>query len=386
MPDTNVKPKRPPISAFGEGTVSKRTRTGAHEKPKHTDGKLTKAKSIASAIRSSEDAFRVKPVSSAMGGPKPQRLSGLPLNPKEAMSTFKRTTGTVTPAEDLGRPKATLQGPRRLPLPESDTDFAQPRKKARIVPPVVHIENQNGITTPLVNRIRPPDLRSMSSDVATPGRKVVPFHALQVPSLDEASGETPSSLKPLPAPNFDLGGRSKGKLSAMKALEPPILDLPEEEPSDEHVELQRGLLVSPEKGEKRRNRFVRNGLAERAQTLINRSSTALTLWKKDIEPFASHSERLQADLRLRVKSIIHVSRNANLHSRNAGAIRSVLAICAALDGLECTTLFSSCHNDHDSRSLKEGSEVLVWKPWQETAHPRTLFCSRFLALPSSGFP
>ena len=130
-------------------------------------------------------------------------------------------------------------------------------------------------------------------------------------------------------------------------------------------------------------------MAERAQLLMNRSSTALTLWKKEIDSSGSRPRLLHPDLRLRVKEVIHVSRNENVHSRSVGTVRSVFALCELPNGETRSVLFSFATDDHASQgsdhrdSVTEGSEVLVWKPWQEVSQPATLFCSRFLVLSDS---
>ena len=105
-----------------------------------------------------------------------------------------------------------------------------------------------------------------------------------------------------------------------------------------------------------------------------------------MESIARRPGRLHPDLRLQVKEIVHVSRNSNVHSRTSGALRTVLAICTSFDGDERSVLLSfenEEHGTHLSPSASppaSGSEILVWKPWQETQDPPMLFCSRFLVL------
>ena len=80
-----------------------------------------------------------------------------------------------------------------------------------------------------------------------------------VPIPDETQGEcSVSVLKGPQLPKFELGRKEKGKLSVMTALELPPIKVPEEkEMVGEALELQRGLLMSPEKAERKRGKFVR---------------------------------------------------------------------------------------------------------------------------------
>ncbi|KAL5510964.1 hypothetical protein ACEPAG_3683 [Sanghuangporus baumii] len=402
MPDTSSRMKRLPISGFGEGNVVKRHRNDVQEKPKSSDGRPPP---IARAILSGPDSgFRVKPVSLPVGGQKQPRPPPLPSNPGETLATFKKSISNSK--SDVRRPP--------FPPPRADSPFNELRKKLACRPesPASKDDNRsNDLVTPFANRIRPPELRAKRPNSVTPARKVMSFLALPVPVAipDETpakSSAAPSKRPPLP--KFDLGGvEKKGKLMVMTALEPPTVELPEEkEVVGEALELQRGLLVSPEKGDRKRGRFIRydarffkrqirtdfnrSGLAERAQLLMNRSSTALVLWRKEIESLSHRPDRLNVDLRLRVKEVIHVSRNANVHSRAAGALRTVLATCTTLpNGEQRSVLLSFTNDEHRFRALHSasppvlGSEILVWKPWQETKDPPVLLCFRFLVLSDS---
>ncbi|KAL5478699.1 hypothetical protein ACEPAI_1976 [Sanghuangporus weigelae] len=401
MPDASSRTKRLPVSGFGEGNVVKRPRNDVQEKPKSSDGRPPP---IARAILSGPDSgFRVKPVSLHAGGQKQPRPPPLPSNPDEALATFKKSSSSSEC--DVRRPP--------FPLPRADSTFNELRKKLGCrpeSPASKDVKRSNDLVTPFANRIRPPELRTKRPSSVTPARKVMSFLALPVPVAISDETQAESSVAPSKRPpllKFDLGGvKKKGKLMVMTAFEPPTVELPEEkEVVGEALELQRGLLVSPEKGDRKRGRFIRydarffkrqihtdfnrTGLAERAQMLMNRSSTALALWRKEIESL-SRPDRLNADLRLRVKEVVHVSRNANVHSRAAGALRTVLATCTTLpNGEERSVLLSFTNDEHRFHTLDSasppalGSEILVWKPWQETKDPPVLFCFRFLVLSDS---
>jgi len=198
--------------------------------------------------------------------------------------------------------------------------------------------------------------------------------------------------------------------------------------SSESRELTRGLLVSPEKPGAKGKKFLKGGLAERAQTIVNRSQTSYTLWQKDIEvhlraipsgpnahSFTSYRRALRPDLLLRVVSVLRETRISGT-SRGAGSLRSVLARCdvqqTGRDALSTTptaqstttllVLFSfspevlaraSVTSSDPTFDMVEGVEIMVWKPFHEVvlsregasaeASEKALFCSRFLAIPPS---
>ena len=178
--------------------------------------------------------------------------SALPSNPDEVFATFKT-------------PRVALASVARIPQSSlADSPFKEPQRKEgnRLGTPIrKSVKRGSNLISPLQAPARPMNLRGESSNAAAPARKVVPFLALQVPVPipDEALAES-SSIPPKrpPLPKFELGGDKKGKLAAMTTLElPRIYLLEEKEVAGEALELQRGLLVSPEKGDRRRGRFVR---------------------------------------------------------------------------------------------------------------------------------
>jgi hypothetical protein len=121
------------------------------------------------------------------------------------------------------------------------------------------------MTTPLKSRLRPPDFRTSETELTTPARKVLPFNAYIIPHAispvvggpSAAAADSPN-FKRLPAPKFDLSAKDRGKMGKVSELDMPVVEMVAEvEPVGEVLELQRGLLVSPEKGDRRRGRFVR---------------------------------------------------------------------------------------------------------------------------------
>ncbi|KAG8814633.1 hypothetical protein FRC17_001033 [Serendipita sp. 399] len=74
-------------------------------------------------------------------------------------------------------------------------------------------------------------------------------------------------------------------------------------PSAQEKEFGRGLAPSPEKGGQFNTKklFVRGGLAERAQTLIAKSTTEYALWYRDL---SAGGKDLEAELRLSVLEVL----------------------------------------------------------------------------------
>ena len=120
------------------------------------------------------------------------------------------------------------------------------------------------LVTPLKARSRPPGF--LPRDSTTPARTTTPFRALALPVLredgtgEEEDDDVTAKLKKLPAPNFGLVSKDAAKMTAVTALDVPAMDMMQMGdfgPVGEKLELERGLLVSPEKGNKRKGRFLR---------------------------------------------------------------------------------------------------------------------------------
>ncbi|THH07252.1 hypothetical protein EW145_g3506 [Phellinidium pouzarii] len=401
-------------SVFEEGAATKRPRGGERDKPMSVG-----ASKPGDDLFSGSD-FHAKPASAGR-----KTLQVRAFDADGLFSVFQKPT-TTTPARH--KPIGALL-PRPPPPVLSDTR-AQDNHRRAMTPiksrlqPLLHTGNASRAgCTPLTSRIHQFGLSVAKS--TTPARKVFPFHVLPVPVPEIPAAPSAVGLKPLPSLKFDLGRRSKGKLKAMTTLQHPVIEIQKEkEVRGEALELQRGLLISPEKNGGKGRRFLRNGLAERAQRLVDRSSTAFTLWKKDLESQASSSRlgRLRPDLRVRITHIIQTTRISNVHARAACTLRSVLATCQMLDTSAIpidspprTILFSFSPESHDSYlmdsnvEMSDSMDVLIWRPWSEIYPPEdqngvvnlfsaplgsgrdhiplrmnnasTLLCSRFLVLP-----
>lgn len=119
------------------------------------------------------------------------------------------------------------------------------------------------LATPLKSRSRPPEF--LQKESTAPMRTVTPFRALAPPVLKSDGPGTrgcdaPIILKRLAAPNFGSVAKDTTNMMAVTALDIPAMDIMQMGdlgPVGEKLELERGLLVSPEKGNKKKGRFLR---------------------------------------------------------------------------------------------------------------------------------
>ncbi|KAK7005977.1 hypothetical protein R3P38DRAFT_3326418 [Favolaschia claudopus] len=154
-------------------------------------------------------------------------------------------------------------------------------------------------------------------------------------------------------------------------------------------------MMSPEKTNKGKERFIRNGLAARATALYDRTHASMSLWDADLSlslaNSASSSRRgLDPDLRLRILHILHIpspvsnpSSNisipgvalchlltspppldhpSSVHSLSKGGIHAVLFSFSSLAPPRLHALAQLCIRNPED--FAEGQEVYVWKPWQ----------------------
>ncbi|PPQ69353.1 hypothetical protein CVT25_004745 [Psilocybe cyanescens] len=136
----------------------------------------------------------------------------------------------------------------------------------------------------------------------------------------------------------------------------------------------RGLQMSPEKKGKmnksKNTKFVRGGLAARAASFFDRSSTAHILWKKDIErgPSALPSSEFCA----RVIKILHPP----THTTKPPSYSPGIALCRIRqqNGMPHSTykpdrlyrvIFAAPNDDKFATQFTEGQTISIFKPWQE---------------------
>ncbi|KAJ7646727.1 hypothetical protein FB45DRAFT_180613 [Roridomyces roridus] len=168
-------------------------------------------------------------------------------------------------------------------------------------------------------------------------------------------------------------------------------------PSMDDVDENRGVMVSPEKSSKGKEKFARNGLAARAAALYERSYSSLALWEAEMAHSLSSSSRrslgLNPDMRLRIIHVLHIptpisqpSSKASIPgvalchiiSAPAGSDSSGPSLPQSKDGI-CAVLFSFSSLSPPARphaaaaqwdvrnpeDFAQGREVYVWKPWQK---------------------
>lgn len=147
-------------------------------------------------------------------------------------------------------------------------------------------------------------------------------------------------------------------------------------------ELQRGIMVSPRKRSHGKDpKFIRGGLAERAQRHLSSKQTDFALWKRQIEKKLESNSTVASDMRLRILKIFQVIKTPE-KPRSAPVLRFGLALCR-LTGRhkfagDLTTgtyvvLFSFAPADGSGGSVisscaelfAEGGDVDVWMPWHK---------------------
>ncbi|KLO08030.1 hypothetical protein SCHPADRAFT_908946 [Schizopora paradoxa] len=353
---------------------------------------------------------------------------------KDAVQTPPRPKSTTLRPMD---PPAFL--PQRPGPQDASTSKSTSKPRSMRPPQPFNKAPTTSHTTPLTSRTFRLDriLPLAAKSTPSPARKVVPFNELPkpMPHFQSSTLKSPKTdLRVLSAPNLSLGARHKpSSLKSMSELNQPLtVDLEGELWGDnaedvfggsENRELMRGLLVSPEKPGTKGKKFLRGGLAERAQGFLSRSQTAYTLWQKDIEvqlhsiatrpnesSFISHRRALRPDLILRVESVLHETRISGT-SRGSGSLRGILASCTMNEAAKDTfppnpsgtnlnsliVLFSFSPELHGGAAvtssdpmfdMAEGTELFVWKPFHEVRLPgdgtgedeRALLCSRFLSI------
>ncbi|EIW76712.1 hypothetical protein CONPUDRAFT_84659 [Coniophora puteana RWD-64-598 SS2] len=158
-------------------------------------------------------------------------------------------------------------------------------------------------------------------------------------------------------------------------------------------ELQRGVMVSPDKRSKggKEPKFIRGGLAERAQHVISGTQTNYTLWRRQMEQKleSGSTARLSPDVRFKVLKVLHILRSQDkpgaraprAHPASSSAPRCGLALCVLVgrpklkfnvgelaDGQTYLVLLpfspSSSAVVGAAEHLQEESEIMAWMPWQ----------------------
>ncbi|OJT12338.1 hypothetical protein TRAPUB_11113 [Trametes pubescens] len=245
--------------------------------------------------------------------------------------------------------------------------------------------------------------------------------------------DPPRNLRPMQPPPQPTGGRPKLDPSKLKtilttrvavAMDPrtesgtdELLGIYLEQNTGTHVppaerELQRGLKQSPEKASKSKSaKFIRGGLAERAQRIFAKHNTTLGLWYKDMELQAQRPQahpRIAPDLCLRITEVLHVSSVASLQ-RSQSVPRLCVARCVKVSPsgpgepeevvavLDFGNPGSAAARAHTLDDVKMERTLHVWRPWnaaktrdspdgsdevnrslfQLPAHCSILFCTRF---------
>ncbi|GJJ09039.1 hypothetical protein Clacol_003261 [Clathrus columnatus] len=135
----------------------------------------------------------------------------------------------------------------------------------------------------------------------------------------------------------------------------------------------RGMDISPQKdhGERRKG-----GLAERAQHMLLKSSTNLTLWQTERDKDAGYSKPPKGDLHLRIISILSYTYHPTgiyQHQPSTANPRTVLTTCYILDSnseVEPKLVVFLIPPNKRNGGIHTGKEVYVWRPWNDIRIPR----------------
>ncbi|KAF9238383.1 hypothetical protein BU15DRAFT_75316 [Melanogaster broomeanus] len=310
----------------------------------------------------------------------------------------------------LDMPKEAQAGPSRVPISKrrlKPTSFAHPP----------HAPSKEGkLVTPL-KVLKPPVLMHPAPSRALEANSITALQpALQPPTT--TSDKPRSILKPPPMPIA-----SSSKLTApLKPLAPPPI-LPHRPASPQKNmktilnttvarataptkdgagaellslflqqhghsftsstdrELQRGVAVSPDKRSRGKDpKFVRGGLAERAQHRMSCAKTDFVLWKRQMEQKVESGSKCPSDMKLRILKVLHVAK-APERPRSIPVPRSGLALCRltsrhkfASEDLTLGTYvvlfnFTSSQGGGSAVSsadwFEEGRYVTAWMPWKK---------------------
>ncbi|KAJ7782362.1 hypothetical protein DFH07DRAFT_321456 [Mycena maculata] len=295
--------------------------------------------------------------------------------PKHAMRALKPPVPLFNPGP---KPVAdSLPAPRLLPLPifpPPSTKNAALRQLAPPPAPSAPIASSSKLTAPLKPLVPPP-----RPGTGTPS------------SIDRSLRTISTTLIARATDLFTDNGASE-LASIFLHDQHPDIQFPS---TSDDVEERRGIMVSPEKSGKGKEKLVRNGLAARAAALYDRCHTSLALWEAEMAHSLSSSGPLSRrsvnpDIRLRIIHILHVPSPVP-HPSSRLSIPGV-ALCHLLsaptddplapslprsnDGI-CAVLFSfssvspPAHPEAQAQlairnpeDFAEGREVYAWKPWR----------------------
>ncbi|KAJ6538897.1 hypothetical protein DFH09DRAFT_1368792 [Mycena vulgaris] len=249
-----------------------------------------------------------------------------------------------------------------------------------------------------LRQLAPPPAPAPSAPVASSSKLTTTLKPLAAPP-HPAPATSSSSDRSLRTISTTLIARATDLFTDNGASELASIFLHDQHPdiqfqsTPEDVDESRGIMMSPEKGGKGKEKFLRNGLAARAAALYDRAHSSLSLWEAEMAhalySSAPTSRRgLNPDMRLRIVHILHVPSPvphpssklsipgvALCHLLAApvpdplGQSRSKDALCAVLFSFSSLSPPAHPHAQtplatRNPEDFSEGREVYVWKPWQ----------------------
>ncbi|KAI6123078.1 hypothetical protein EDD17DRAFT_1620870, partial [Pisolithus thermaeus] len=299
--------------------------------------------------------------------------------------------GPSKPSTLPGRPKPLSTGHCPRPAPD---DIALKALRAPAFTKLTHAGDKAASPTSLTT------LRTTFKPLSTPSEKLrsipkpppLPTHPKPTAPLKPLAPPPPVPVQPPPSPSKNV--KTILTTSVAQAIDPTkdgtgadLLALFLQQhghtfTSSTDRELQRGITVSPRKQSYGKDpKFIRGGLAERAQRHLSSTQTDFTLWKRQIEKKLESTSMITSDMQLRILKIFQVIKTPE-KPRSMPVARSGLALCRLAsrhklaDDLTTGTyvvLFSFAPTDCGSGStisssaelFSEGRDVDVWMPWHK---------------------
>ncbi|KAI6030309.1 hypothetical protein EDC04DRAFT_2572281 [Pisolithus marmoratus] len=320
--------------------------------------------------------------------PSKSRSAGRPHNPFVSQSYDE--AGPNKPSTFIRRPKPHSTGHR----PPALGDVALKPLKVPAFTELTHAEDKATPSTSLTT------LRAAFKPPSTPSEKLrsipkpppLPTHPEPTVPLKPLAPPPPAPSQPPPSPSKNM--KTILTTSVAQAIDPTkdgtgaeLLALFLQQhghtfTSSTDQELQRGITISPRKRSHGKDpKFIRGGLAERAQRHLSSKQTDFTLWKRQIEKKLESTSTIASDMQLRILRIFEIIKTPQ-KAHSIPVARSGLALCRLTsrhklaDDLTAGTyvvLFSFAPTDCGSGSaisgsgelFAEGRDVDVWMPWHK---------------------
>ncbi|KAF9030320.1 hypothetical protein BDZ89DRAFT_1064743, partial [Hymenopellis radicata] len=259
-----------------------------------------------------------------------------------------------------------------------------------IFPPITPAQSRLPAPFPLDPPTQSSDTRPTKPSVKLKSASTLKLKRLPPPVL-AAPTATPTKLKPVPVPHVTPHSPPKRLRTISTTRVAIATDLSTEAGSSEvasvflrdqyanhpqDLEQTRGLEQSPQKSG---SKYIRNGFASTAATVLSQSRTSLVLWESELRNLSL--SRMKPEIRFQIAEITHIP------SPSSSAHRFPLS--SSPPKLVTLLLSFASHPNPPMTPVRNptlfavGCQVWVWKPFQVVAG-ETYVCERFvLQRPSS---